>query len=89
MRAAISRRRAACDVACLADLWDVIHYLCPLSRLEAVVLIERYVNGYGERELASKLDVNWRTLNRATWRMKAKLRECADVVYQISCDARD
>ncbi len=65
------------DVAELEDLWDVIHYHCPMSRLEAQALVGRFVLCLGERELAAELGVSWRTLNRATWRMKAKLRSCA------------
>jgi len=60
--------------AIIEDIWDVIHYCCPLSKLEAKVLIHRYLLGKGERELAQELGVPWRSLNRATWRMKGKLR---------------
>jgi hypothetical protein len=59
------------------DLWDFIHYNCPMSRLEAQALVGRFVLGRGERELAAELGLSWRTINRATWRMKAKLRSCA------------
>ena len=60
------------------DIWDFINLYCPLSPLEAQVLVGRYILGKGERELASELGLEWRTLNRAAWRMKAKLRSYAD-----------
>lgn len=60
------------------DIWDFINQKCPLSRLEAHVLIGRYIMGFGERELAAELGLHWRTINRATWRMKAKLRNYKD-----------
>lgn len=40
----------------------------------ARILVRRYVLGKGEREVADELGVGWRTVNRATWRMKLKLR---------------
>jgi hypothetical protein len=69
------------SVAVGDDLWDFIHYNCPLSRLEAQALIGRFILGRGERELADELGVPWRRLNRATWRMKAKLRLYADALH--------
>jgi len=57
-----------------SDIWDFIHQNCPLSRLEAEVLLYRYIYGIGEKELAAKLGVSWRRINRATYRMKAKIR---------------
>jgi len=42
--------------------------------LEARVLVYRYILGIGERQLATELNVPWRKLNNAAWRMKAKLR---------------
>lgn len=62
------------------DIWDFIHFNCPLSHLEAQVLVGRYILGRGERELAAELGVPWRRLNGATWRMKAKLRAYADAL---------
>jgi hypothetical protein len=56
------------------DLWDFIHFNCPLSRLEAEVLVGRYIMQRGEKELARDLGVPWRRLNRAAWRLKLKLR---------------
>jgi len=69
--------------AVINDIWDLIHFCCPLSRLEAVVLVHRYVLRKGERELAKELGVKWRTLNRATWRMKCKLRGQLNAIYQL------
>ena len=70
------RKRAAPDFEdCrIEDVWDLIHYRCPLSPLEARVLVYRYILGIGERQLATELNVPWRKLNNAAWRMKAKLR---------------
>jgi DNA-directed RNA polymerase specialized sigma24 family protein len=62
------------------DLWDFIHYNCPLSRLEAQVLVGRFILGFGERQLAAELGLPWRTVNRATWRMKAKIRTYTDAL---------
>jgi hypothetical protein len=45
-----------------------------LSPLEARVLLYRYIYCKGEQELANELGVDWRILNRAAWRLKAKLR---------------
>ena len=59
------------------DLWDFIHFNCPLSRLEAQVLVGRYILKRGERELAAEIGVPWRRINRATWRLKWKLRSFA------------
>lgn len=73
-RRTIERQAKVFDEIVVGDMWDVIHYYCPLSKLEARVLIHRYVLGKGERELAHELGVPWRRLNRANWRMKAKLR---------------
>ena len=70
------------------DSWDLIHYRCPLSALEAQVLFHRYVLGKGERELANELQIPWRTLNRAAWRMKAKLRGQLNSVRKLSHDRR-
>lgn len=75
--------RAAKDVSASGtiqygdDLWDFIHFNCPLSRLEAQVLVGRYILQRGERELADEIGVPWRRLNRATWRLKLKLRSFA------------
>lgn len=70
------------DVA-IEDIWDLIHYRCPLSKLEARVLIHRYVLGKGERELAQEWGVSWRRLNRATWRMKLKLRGQLEAIRRL------
>ena len=65
------------------DIWDLIHYRCPLSPLEARVLLHRYVFGKGEAELAAEMGVPWRTLNRAAWRLKAKLRAHLDGIADV------
>ena len=59
------------------DLWDFIHFNCPLSRLEARVLVGRYILHRGEKELAEEIGVPWRRINRATWRLKLKLKSFA------------
>ncbi len=69
-------RRRECDPKGIRDIWDFINAYCPLSSLESLVLVERYISGKGERELAKEIGVPWRRLNRATWRMKGKLRFC-------------
>lgn len=76
------------DGIVINDLWDLIHFLCPLSNLEAIVLVHRYILGKGERELAAELGVGWRVLNRATWRMKCKLRGQLESIYRLP-DFRD
>ena len=68
------RSKSAVQLKGVNDIWDFIHFNCPLSALEARVLVGRYVLRKGERELAEELGVHWRTLNRAAWRLKAKLR---------------
>jgi hypothetical protein len=71
-----SQRDAAAQTEVIVgdDLWDFIHFNCPLSRLEAQVLVGRYILQRGEKELATELGVPWRRLNRAAWRLKLKLR---------------
>jgi DNA-directed RNA polymerase specialized sigma24 family protein len=66
------------------DLWDLIHYRCPLSPLEAKVLLHRYIFAKGESELAAELGIPWRSLNRAAWRLKAKLRAQLGSVIDIT-----
>jgi hypothetical protein len=63
--------------------WDLIHYRCPLSPLEARVLVLRYVFGMGELEVAAKLNVPWRKVNRASWRLKAKLRNHIEQLHSL------
>jgi len=70
------RPRHATDLTKVEDIWDFLNQRCPLSKLEARVLLERYILGKGELALAQEMGVPWRRLNRATWRMKAKLRYC-------------
>lgn len=70
------------------DLWDFIHFNCPLSRLEAQVLVGRYILHRGERELADEIGVPWRRLNRATWRLKLKLRSFAKQLGLRTEDSR-
>lgn len=70
----IIMKKVPVQEAPICDIWDLIHYRCPLSKLEARILIRRYIFGKGERELAADLGLPWRAVNRATWRMKGKLR---------------
>ena len=78
-----SKKRRSHPDAALVDILDVIHYRCPLSPLEAKVLLHRYILAKGERRLAEELGVNPRVLNRATWRMKAKIRAHIHVIRQV------
>ncbi len=86
-RAAVPKEIHPPDDAVIEDIWDLIHYYCPLSNLEAKVLIHRYILGKGERELAEELGVPWRRLNRANWRMKLKLRGQLALIRRLSRNA--
>ena len=68
----------------ICDIWDFIHYRCPLSPLEAKVLVRRYVLCMSEREAAKAMGLDWKVLNRATWRLKAKLRAHLDEIRALS-----
>ena len=82
-RSAVLKKCCPPDDGVIEDIWDLIHYRCPLSTLEAKILIHRYVLGKGERELAQEWRVPWRRLNRAAWRMKLKLRGQLVAIHQL------
>jgi hypothetical protein len=72
----------------IADIFDLIHYRCPLSPLEAQVLVHRYILCKTERQLAKELGTTARVVNRAAWRMKAKIRAHLPDIRKLYPDRR-